>query len=113
MADLPVMVWAHGGDRSEAAVTTIRRDPFRARGRGPLTCNRRLGAEGYLYLERHFGDGIGPAISAFSISSPCSNGFRRTSQLAETRIGSRCSANQAARSRRTRCDHDLEGLSIA
>ena len=61
-ADLPVMVWAHGGGQVTGSGSSplYEGTHFARDGVVLLTCNRRLGAEGYLYLERHFGDGIGP-----------------------------------------------------
>jgi para-nitrobenzyl esterase len=59
---LPVMVWAHGGGQVTGSGTEATYDGthFARDGVVLITCNRRLGAEGYLYLEEHFGDGIGP-----------------------------------------------------
>ncbi|MCE2461865.1 MAG: carboxylesterase/lipase family protein [Pseudomonadales bacterium] len=59
---LPVMVWAHGGGQVSGSGASSLNDGthFAKAGVVLLTCNRRLGAEGYLYLEEHFGDGTGP-----------------------------------------------------
>ena len=59
---LPVMVWAHGGGQTTGTGASAIYDGthFARDGVVLVTCNRRLGAEGYLYLEELFGDGIGP-----------------------------------------------------
>jgi para-nitrobenzyl esterase len=59
---LPVMVWAHAGDQSTGAGSLPVYDGshFAVNGVVLETCNRRLGAEGFLYLEELMGDGIGP-----------------------------------------------------
>lgn len=59
---LPVMVWAHGGGQVTGSGTEPTYDGtnFAKDGVVLITCNRRLGAEGYLYLEEQFGEGIGP-----------------------------------------------------
>jgi len=56
------MVWAHGGGQVAGSGTEPTYDGtnFAKEGVVLVTCNRRLGAEGYLYLSEHFGDGIGP-----------------------------------------------------
>lgn len=59
---LPVMVWAHGGGQVSGTGASPFYDGTRFANDGVvlITCNRRLGAEGYLYLPEHFGDGVGP-----------------------------------------------------
>lgn len=59
---LPVMVWAHGGGQvsGSGANATYDGTHFAKDGVVLVTCNRRLGAEGFLYLEEHFGEGVGP-----------------------------------------------------
>jgi carboxylesterase type B len=59
---LPVMVWAHGGGQVTGSGTEATYDGtnFAKDGVVLITNNRRLGAEGYLYLQEHFGGGIGP-----------------------------------------------------
>ena len=59
---LPVMVWAHGGGQVAGTGASAFYDgtQFAKDGVVLITCNRRLGAEGYLYLPEHFGDGVGP-----------------------------------------------------
>ena len=59
--DLPVMVWAHGGGQISGSGANELYDGghFAREGVVLVTCNRRLGAEGFLYLEELFGDGIG------------------------------------------------------
>ena len=59
--NLPVMVWAHGGGQVSGAGSNELYDGthFAREGVVLITCNRRLGAEGYLYLEELFGDGFG------------------------------------------------------
>ncbi len=60
--DLPVMVWAHGGGQISGSGANALYDGghFAREGVVLVTCNRRLGAEGFLYLEELFGDGVGP-----------------------------------------------------
>lgn len=60
---LPVMVWVHGGGQTSGSGAEPIYDgsTFAKEGVVLITNNRRLGAEGYLYLEEHFGSGIGPA----------------------------------------------------
>ena len=60
--DLPVMVWAHGGGQISGSGANELYDGghFAREGVVLVTCNRRLGAEGFLYLEELFGEGIGP-----------------------------------------------------
>ena len=60
--DLPVMVWAHGGGQISGSGANELYDGgyFAREGVVLVTCNRRLGAEGFLYLEELFGDGVGP-----------------------------------------------------
>ena len=60
--NLPVMVWAHGGGQISGSGANELYDGTRFAQEGVVlvTCNRRLGAEGYLYLEELFGDDIGP-----------------------------------------------------
>ena len=60
--DLPVMVWAHGGGQVSGTGANELYDGghFATEGVVLVTCNRRLGAEGYLYLEELFGDAVGP-----------------------------------------------------
>lgn len=60
--NLPVMVWAHGGGQVSGAGSAPLYDGahFAREGVVLVANNRRLGAEGYLYLPEHFGDGIGP-----------------------------------------------------
>ena len=59
---LPVMVWVHGGGQisGSGADKIYDGSNFAKDGVVLVTCNRRLGAEGFLYLEELFGDGIGP-----------------------------------------------------
>ena len=59
---LPVMVWAHGGGQISGSGANSLYDGthFANDGVVLVTCNRRLGAEGYLYLEELFGDNVGP-----------------------------------------------------
>ena len=59
---LPVMVWAHGGGQvsGSGAAEIYDGTHFTKQGVVVVTNNRRLGAEGYLYLPEYFGDGIGP-----------------------------------------------------
>ncbi len=59
---LPVMVWAHGGGQVSGAGSNKLYDgtQFAREGVVLVTCNRRLGAEGYLYLEELFPDNVGP-----------------------------------------------------
>ena len=59
---LPVMVWAHGGGQVSGTGSSAVYDGthFAKEGVVLVTNNRRLGAEGYLYLPEAFGDGIGP-----------------------------------------------------
>ena len=58
---LPVMVWLHGGGQVTGAGSDVRYDGSRFADEGVVlvTCNRRLGAEGFLYLENLMGDGVG------------------------------------------------------
>ena len=58
---LPVMVWVHGGGQVTGSGTEPLYDGtnFARDGVVLITNNRRLGAEGYLYLPELFGDGIG------------------------------------------------------
>lgn len=60
--DLPVMVWAHGGGQVSGSGANPVYDGthFAKDGVVLVTCNRRLGAEGFLYLEELFGEGLGP-----------------------------------------------------
>ncbi|MEM7079174.1 MAG: carboxylesterase family protein [Pseudomonadota bacterium] len=59
---LPVMVWVHGGGQvsGSGAEPTYDGTRFAQDGVVLITNNRRLGAEGYLFLEEDFGTGIGP-----------------------------------------------------
>ena len=59
---LPVMIWAHGGGQVTGTGASAVYDGthFAKEGVVLVTNNRRLGAEGYLYLSEAFGDGIGP-----------------------------------------------------
>ena len=57
---LPVMVWAHGGGQISGSGADNDGIHFAKEGVVIVTCNRRLGAEGYLYLEELFGDNVGP-----------------------------------------------------
>jgi para-nitrobenzyl esterase len=59
---LPVMVWAHGGGQTTGtgAIKLYDGTNFAKSGVVLVTNNRRLGAEGYLYLPEFFGDGVGP-----------------------------------------------------
>ena len=59
---LPVMVWAHGGGQVSGSGANRLYDGthFAREGVVLVTCNRRLGAEGFLYLEELVGDGLGP-----------------------------------------------------
>ena len=59
---LPVMVWAHGGGQISGSGASPVYDGtnFAKEGVVLITNNRRLGAEGYLYLPEHFGDDVGP-----------------------------------------------------
>ncbi|MDA0791357.1 MAG: carboxylesterase family protein [Proteobacteria bacterium] len=59
---LPVMVWAHGGGQTSGTGSSSIYDGthFARDGVVLVTCNRRLGAEGYLYLEPLFGNHVGP-----------------------------------------------------
>ena len=61
-ANLPVMVWLHGGGQVSGSGASGLYDGthFASDGVVLVTCNRRLGAEGYLYLEEVFGEGVGP-----------------------------------------------------
>ena len=56
------MVWAHGGGQISGSGANELYDGGHFAREGVVlgTCNRRLGAEGFLYLEELFGDGIGP-----------------------------------------------------
>ena len=56
------MVWAHGGGQISGSGANELYDGghFAREGVVLVTCNRRLGAEGFLYLEELFGEGIGP-----------------------------------------------------
>ena len=60
--DLPVMVWVHGGGQVSGSGSMPLYDgtQFANEGVVLVTCNRRLGAEGYLYLEPAMGAGVGP-----------------------------------------------------
>jgi len=60
--NLPVMVWLHGGGQMSGSGASALYDgtSFARDGVVLVTCNRRLGAEGYLYLEELFGEGVGP-----------------------------------------------------
>ena len=55
------MVWVHGGGQisGSGADKIYDGSNFAKDGVVLVTCNRRLGAEGFLYLEELFGDGIG------------------------------------------------------
>ena len=59
---LPVMVWVHGGGQVTGTGSAPHTDgtDFAKEGVVMIANNRRLGAEGYLYLQEYFGDGIGP-----------------------------------------------------
>jgi len=59
---LPVMIWAHGGGQvtGSGAAEVFDGTHFAKEGVALVTNNRRLGAEGYLYLPEYFGEGIGP-----------------------------------------------------
>merc|ERR1711965_649196 len=59
---MPVMVWVHGGGQISGSGANAIYDGsnFARDGVVLVTCNRRLGAEGFLYLEELFGDGVGP-----------------------------------------------------
>ncbi|MYA16623.1 MAG: carboxylesterase/lipase family protein [Gammaproteobacteria bacterium] len=59
---LPVMVWVHGGGQVAGSGAAAYYDGthFAKSGVVLITNNRRLGAEGYLYLAERFGEGIGP-----------------------------------------------------
>ena len=59
---LPVMVWAHGGGQISGSGASAVYDgtQFARDGVVLITNNRRLGAEGYLYLAPDFGQEIGP-----------------------------------------------------
>ena len=59
---LPVMVWAHGGGQVSGSGADAIYDGghFAQEGVVLVTCNRRLGAEGFLYLEELFGENVGP-----------------------------------------------------
>ena len=56
------MVWAHGGGQISGTGANALYDGghFAKEGVVLVTCNRRLGAEGFLYLEELFGEGVGP-----------------------------------------------------
>ena len=60
--NLPVMIWAHGGGQVSGSGANQLYDGthFARDGVVLVTANRRIGAEGYLYLEERFGDGVGP-----------------------------------------------------
>jgi len=60
--DLPVMVWVHGGEQmtGSGSMPLFDGTQFANEGVVLVTCNRRLGAEGYLYLESAMGAGVGP-----------------------------------------------------
>jgi para-nitrobenzyl esterase len=60
--NLPVMVWMHGGDQLSGSGSQPLYDgsQFAREGVVLVTCNRRLGAESYLYLESAMQQGIGP-----------------------------------------------------
>ena len=60
--NLPVMVWMHGGDQLSGSGSQPLYDgsQFAREGVVLVTCNRRLGAESYLYLESAMQHGIGP-----------------------------------------------------
>lgn len=60
--NLPVMLWLHGGGQVSGSGANELYDGthFAREGVILVTCNRRLGAEGFLYLEELFGDNIGP-----------------------------------------------------
>ncbi len=57
---MPVMVWVHGGGQISGSGADNDGLQFAKEGVVLVTCNRRLGAEGFLYLEPHFGDNVGP-----------------------------------------------------
>jgi carboxylesterase type B len=59
---MPVMVWAHGGGQvsGSGASEIYAGTHFAKEGVVLVTNNRRLGAEGYLYLSDHFDGGVGP-----------------------------------------------------
>ena len=61
-SDLPVMVWAHGGegDTGSGALAIYNGANFAAQGVVLVTCNRRLGAESSLYLQPSMGADVGP-----------------------------------------------------
>lgn len=60
-ANLPVMVWLHGGAHvsGSGSLPIYEGQTLAAEGVVLVTCNRRLGAEGYLYLEELMGPGVG------------------------------------------------------
>ena len=60
--DLPVMVWVHGGEQFSGSGSLPQYDgaQFAKEGVVLVTCNRRLGAEGYLYLASTMDGGVGP-----------------------------------------------------
>ena len=60
--NLPVMVWVHGGDQLPGSGSQPLYDgsQFAREGVVLVTCNRRLGAESYLYLESAMQQGVGP-----------------------------------------------------
>ena len=94
---LPVMVWAHGGAQVAGTGTSAVYDGthFAKEGVVLVTNNRRLGAEGYLFLPETFGDGIGPGNLGFLTESRHYDGFRKTSRpLAGIWTTSPCSANR-------------------
>ena len=60
--NLPVMVWVHGGEPLSGSGSQPLYDgsQFAREGVVLVTCNRRLGAESYLYLESAMQQGVGP-----------------------------------------------------
>jgi para-nitrobenzyl esterase len=61
-SNLPVMVWVHGGagDSGSGSLPIYNGARFAAEGVVLVTCNRRLGAESGLYLERSEESAVGP-----------------------------------------------------
>ena len=59
-ANLPVMVWVHGGegDSGSGALPIYNGANFAAQGVVLVTCNRRLGAEGFLHLQTLTGSDV-------------------------------------------------------
>ena len=57
---MPVMVWVHDGGQVSGSGADNDGTHFAEEGVVLVTCNRQLGAKGFLYLEELFGDDFGP-----------------------------------------------------